>query len=92
MLKFGWFHHSSTQDFNGTIDCDPILRQFFSGVRSECHLRNGARMTGVAKDELDQMRSSLARDPIDLSSRFGMAAFAAMVRRTSERAACLDDQ
>jgi hypothetical protein len=34
MLKFGWFHHSSTQDFNGTFDCDPILRQFFSGVRS----------------------------------------------------------
>ncbi len=39
MLKFGWFHHSCTQDFNGTINCDPILRQFFSGVRSECNLR-----------------------------------------------------
>ena len=47
-------------------------------------------MTGMAKDESDQMRSSLARDAIDLSSRFGMAAFAATVRRAGERAACLD--
>jgi hypothetical protein len=41
-------------------------------------------MTGMAKDESDQTRSSLARDAVDLSSKFGMAAFAATVRRTGD--------
>jgi hypothetical protein len=48
-------------------------------------------MTAVSKDASDQVRWSLVYAAIDLSSRFGIAAFPATVGRTGEQAACLDD-
>jgi len=39
MLKFGWFHHSCTQDFNGTINCDPSFASSSLACEAECNLR-----------------------------------------------------